>query len=230
MLKNNLLLIFMFFCLSLGTIVTVWASGNEEIVFTEENTLDYINEIALNKVIVIGDSRMEFLLKDDDVRKPINFTFIAKSGAGFNWFLNTAISELEELLDNKDDSYYYHVVFNLGVNDIQYTKDIKEIFESYMDEFAELKEKYADVSFYFLSVNPIDEDLLNKYQPQNIRTNDMIEKLNGYFIDELKDYEDFYYCDAYHDIDFETGDGIHYESVTSQDTLNYIAQSCLKYK
>ncbi len=233
--ENNILFIIIVLCLSIGTLFTVFAeddfTSSEIMLFNDKDIdIDNIENIALNKVIIVGDSRMEFLLDDEDVVKPVNFIFDVKSGAGFDWFQETGEPKLREILDNRDFKYHYHVVFNLGVNDVQYNKGkTKEIFDKYIGEYEKLILEYDDVDFYFLSINPIDEDLLNKSQPYNIRTNDMIERLNEYFENKADNSKDFVYCDSYHALDFGTDDGIHYNSETSQNIIYYIARDCINY-
>ena len=188
----------------------------------------FIN-IALNKIVIVGDSRIEFLLNDEDVTKPVNFIFDVKSGAGFDWFEEVGEPELEDILDNRSSKYHYHVVFNLGVNDIQYVQNVSVIFDNYFKEYKNLINKYHNVDFYFLSINPINEDLLNETQPYNVRTNTYIEELNNHFR-IVSVNNNFKYCDAYNDLEFLTDDGIHYLSKTSQDILNYIARRYINYK
>lgn len=232
--KKKILFIFVF-CICAGTLFTVFAqNGNgsfeHKILSSNYKDLDDINDIALNKIIIVGDSRMEFLLDDEDVEKPVNFIFDVKSGAGFEWFEEVGKPKLEDILNNRDSKYHYHVVFNLGVNDIQYTRDVKKTFDDYFKEYSKLVNEYRNVDFYFLSVNPIDEDLLNESQPYNLRTNKEIEELNDDFSSAILKMNNFKYCDSYNDLEFLTNDGIHYLSKTSQDILNYIARRCVVYK
>ena len=233
--KIKYLFMFIFLFIFIGTLFTVFAQSSDECMNTKflnpkYKNLDDIDKIALNKVVIVGDSRMEFLLDDEDVVKPINFIFDVKSGAGFDWFEETGKPKLEDILNNKDLNYHYHVVFNLGVNDIQYEENVTKTFDDYFKEYQALADKYGDVDFYFLSINPIDEDLLNESQPYNVRTNEDIEKLNDDFKDAILKIDNFKYCDAYNDLEFLTDDGIHYLSKTSQDILNYIARRCVVYK
>ena len=38
-----------------------------------------------------------------------------------------------------------------------------------------------------------------------------------------------YYCDAYHDLDFDTDDGLHYTRETNKKIIKYITDDCIKY-
>ena len=78
-----------------------------------------IKDITYNRVILIGDSRMENILKrKGSIDIPANFKIIAKGGAHIKWFKDEALPYLKELLDSKNSKYKYHVVINQGVNDL----------------------------------------------------------------------------------------------------------------
>ena len=62
---------------------------------------------------------MEYIKdRGDSIDIPSNFNFIALSGTRINWFANDAMNELEKKLKNMDHRYKYHVVINMGVNDL----------------------------------------------------------------------------------------------------------------
>ena len=93
----------------------------------DKNVLKFYNSyvkqdisVPTDYIIVVGDSRMKYLSLDENVTLPVNMKFIAKPGAGFDWFVNTAIKELTLALDNKVENRFYSVVFNMGVNDLNY--------------------------------------------------------------------------------------------------------------
>lgn len=231
--QNNILFILLISCLSIGTLFTVFAQNSDagfEVKFLTSND-NTIKDITLNKVVIVGDSRMELLMNDEKVKKPTNFIFDAKSGAAFEWFKETGEPRLLEILNNRDTDYHYHVVFNLGVNDIQYDKgNIDEISDNYINEYNKIVKRYSDVDFYFLSINPIDEKLLKKSQPENTRTNREIDELNEYFKNSTKQFANYSYCDSHSKLEFLTDDGIHYKSETNQDIVDFIARECVNYK
>ena len=220
------------FGISAVTFITVFAQDQETL--TNPSLINFeakkLKNIVLNKVIIVGDSRMEYLLKDESVKKPVNFTFDAKSGADFSWFKKIGESKLIDILDNRDLNYHYHVVFNLGVNDIQFTKDIEQVASNYIKEYEKIIRKYQNIDFYFLSVNPIDENVINNHFNSNIRTNKNIVKLNAAFKDSTDEFSNYRYCDSYNSLDFKTYDGLHYKNSTNQDIIDYIARSCVQYK
>ena len=192
-----------------------------------------IQNIALNKVVIVGDSRMEYIYnKKDELNIPNNFIFDAKSGAKISWLLETGKPKLEEILDNRDTDYTYHVVFNLGVNDLSSLDNPKVLADDYFEVYNEIISNYSDVEFYFLSVNPIDEDVINERFSSNKRTNEKIEKFNAeiYYNMNRMTKDNVNYCDSYNRLDFNLPDGLHYDSETDQKIIDYIARDCVKFK
>ena len=197
-----------------------------------ENKEDYKKEdynlFSLNKIIIIGDSRMSLIMDSKDKLKiPNNYIFIAANGTKINWLKKTAINKAYNILKNSDDRYKYNVVFNLGVNDLNDNINIYERAHEYYFNYKNLILYFKNVDFYFLSVNPID-DKINDYW-ENIRTNEKIEEFNNYikkFIkkDKLKNT---HYCDSYNELKFKTYDGLHYTRETNIDIVNYIDIYCI---
>lgn len=50
-----------------------------------------------NKIIISGDSRMEFIEDDSEMVLPYNVIFVAKSGMTYDWFSKEAVPEIEKL-------------------------------------------------------------------------------------------------------------------------------------
>lgn len=196
------------------------------------NNYTNINDISFNKVVIVGDSRMEFIYdKKDELDIPKNFIFDAKSGATIDWLIDVGEPRLRDILNNRDTNYKYHVVFNLGVNDLNDDILPKMIADDYLEIYKEVIEDYPDVNFYFLSVNPIDEDVIFDYFPGK-RSDEKIESFNAYFGKYVNEKEDnrVQYCDAYNHIDFGMPDGLHYDDETDQKILNFIARDCINYE
>lgn len=196
------------------------------------NDLDSrIFDISLNKVIIVGDSRMEFIYnKKNKLNIPRNFIFDAKSGAKLDWLIDEGDPVLRDILDNRDSKYKYHVVFNLGVNDLNDDVSPAIMAEKYIEIYKEILLDYSDVKFYFLSVNPIDEKIIEKYFAGR-RTNARIELFNSYiakYVDDINDIN-IQYCDAYNRLNFNLPDGLHYDDETDQKILNFIARDCIDY-
>lgn len=191
-----------------------------------------LNDISLNKVVIVGDSRMEFIYnKKDKLDIPTNFIFDAKSGATIDWLIDTGEPKLREILDNRDTNYKYHVVFNLGVNDLNDDVVSKTIANDYLNIYKNIINDYPDINFYFLSVNPIDEDIIYDYFPGK-RTDEKIEMFNAYFGIYVQNVNDkrIKYCDSYNRLDFNLPDGLHYDDETDQQIIDYISRDCINYE
>ena len=192
----------------------------------------YVKDIRFNKVIIIGDSRMERLRdRGESIKIPSNFSFIVKGGSKIKWFEEKALNDLSDVLDKSDEKYKYHVVINMGVNDLEDYYDYLVYSNSYYILIRQIIKKYPNVNFYFLSVNPIIESILNEWQPWSFRTNDKIEKFNKSLDVKIKlnNFDNYYYCNSNENIDFNIPDGIHYDKNTDQLIVNYVVNSCLKY-
>ncbi len=182
-----------------------------------------INHFYGNKVVIIGDSRMEWI-DESAVNIPLKFKIIAKAGAKISWTVEKALPELEKLINN-DKNYIYHVVVNMGVNDLNSETSVQMLAKQYAEAYSEILDKYDNIRFYLLSVNPVDEEIIYK---SNKRTNDKIEWFNYYLNHYLSSYS-VKYCDSYHHLDFQTPDGLHYDDQTTQKVLDYIGNSCIDY-
>lgn len=187
--------------------------------------------LSINKIIIIGDSRMELINSKKEIFKiPNNITFIAKSGAKIDWLYYIGISKLnDELVDTS--KYKYHVVFNMGVNDLNSNIEVTKLAHKYFTIYSKIIEKYNNVLFYFLSVNPVDEEKIYKYfSKDNKRTNKKIEEFNKYFINKLSKMpiNNAKYCDAYKNIDFYLSDGLHYDTKTNKKIMDFIINDCVK--
>lgn len=231
---NNLVLFLTIGLISSATLFTVFAKPADTITSVNNLALSDSNQelknIVFNKVIIVGDSRMEQISwAEDKLNIPSNFTFDAKGGATIDWFIDTGLVKLNEILNNQIKNYQYHVVLNMGVNDIQ--KDITptKAAQNYISYYEKLFSDNPNVKFYILSVNPIDEVKLPLGSYGNRRTNERIITFNNVLWDNLKDISNVNYCDSYNSLEFSTNDGLHYNMDTNQDILNYIATKCVKY-
>lgn len=199
--------------------------------FDSSNIHDF-KPLKNNKVIIVGDSRMSLI--DDNYNSyqmPKNYEFVAKSGAKIDWFADEAINKIENILDNQEKSYKYHVVINMGVNDMSNVKNAESKSLEYFVYYKKLILKYPDVHFYILSVNPINKKLMNKYWDFMRINNRNIEIFNNTMIQNVNKlkFDMVSYCNSYNNIDFKTYDGLHYKHNTSQDIVNYISNKCIKY-
>ena len=182
----------------------------------------------MNKIIIIGDSRMELINnKREKLKIPDSVVFIARSGAKINWLYDSGIPELYKIINNKK-KYNYHIVFNLGVNDLDDDVSISDLASKYYKIYKQIITNNNDISFYFLSVNPVDENRIYKYFSRyNGRTNKKIEEFNNYFINKLKKEKlnNINYCDSYNNLNFYLPDGLHYD--TNINIMQYIINNCV---
>ena len=191
-----------------------------------------IKNIISNKVIIIGDSRMEFLYnRGNSIKIPSNFSFIALGGTKINWFENDALKKLDLKLKNMDKNYQYHVVINMGVNDLNDLKKAKTHADNYFYLLDKLVFKYSNVDFYFLSVNPIDDRIINRIHIPQYRTTDKINDFNSEMIRliDKENHSNLFYCNSYDSIDFGIPDGLHYDKDTDQRIVDYIVNDCVRY-
>ena len=196
---------------------------------SENNMFKMIDNLKNSKIIIVGDSRMEFIKNDKEIVLPFNLEFVAKSGMRIDWLKKTAIPQVKKILKNKN--YKYYIVVNMGVNDLNSDLKGKEIAEDYFEIYSKLANEYSDVKIYLMSVNPIIEKKLNKIEPLNKRTNKKIKLFNQTIQKELKvsNTENMYYCDAYNNLKFETDDGLHYTQNTNKKIINYIINDCVQF-
>lgn len=191
-----------------------------------------IKDIFYNKVIIIGDSRMEFLNdRGDSIRIPSNFDFIALSGTTIQWFENIALKKLEKKLDKMNEKYKYHVVINMGVNDLNDNEEAIKHADDYYLLFKMLASKYSNVNFYILSVNPINDKVINRFFNPQYRSTSKIKSFNDETINLIDEsyFKNLFYCDSFNNIDFGIPDGLHYDKATDQRIVDYIVNDCVIY-
>lgn len=183
-----------------------------------------------DKILIIGDSRMVGASKAVSLD---NVFFVAKNGATCNYFWEEAVPEAEKILEQYPEDHFT-IFLNLGINDLdkleretkQKELDNKTICDAntYADYYRQLKEKWPTHNFFFLSVNPLDENVLKtgKYKNAIMSTNKKVEEFNEKVASKLSE-KDFLYCDTFHqlmDAGYESPDGLHYSDKTYQDIIN----------
>lgn len=148
--------------------------------------------------ILVGDSRT-VAMKEAMSSSADSTVYIAKEGEGYKWFQETGLAELKSALAESPSKT---VVFNLGVNDV-------ENISLYLTLYKELVQTYPDAAFYFMSVNPVNEE-----KTKGI-TNAQIQNFNG----SLQEIFSTRYLDCYNYLiqnGFDTVDGLHYTQDTSK--------------
>lgn len=201
------------------------------------NSINDQNKIQLelektvnNKIIIVGDSRMEYIEKESDIIDiPVNFSFIALSGSKIDWFEKKAIGLLKNKLDEAKKDINYHVIYNMGVNDLESKNNMFKLSKDYYTLYRDIANEYQNINFYILSINPVDEDKMYKSNGWVGRTDkkvyDYNENIKGMINNDKLD--NIYYCDSYNMISFNSPDGLHYDSKTDQKIVNFIANNCI---
>lgn len=174
---------------------------------TNYNASAYTAAEAENLLIYMGDSRIVGMMSSITNK---SITYIAQSGAGYSWLVDSAIPELANKIEGKK-----FIVLAFGVNDLGNAAN-------YLTKYQELKDTYPNVNIYIMSVNPVDEakEAENGYTV----TNESIENFN----ETMKKSFGENYIDVYAQIkdNFETEDGVHYTTETYKKiheiVINYI--------
>ena len=144
----------------------------------------------VNKIIIIGDSRMELInYERKNLKIPKNIIFIAKSGTKIDWLYSEALSEFYKTI-NKEDKF--KVIFNLGVNDLNSNDDVVTLAKQYLKIYKKIT-NYDNIKFYFLSVNPINESVIDEYFKGSKITNEKIVLFNKTIKNSLKNKNNFKY-------------------------------------
>ena len=170
---------------------------------TKYNASAYTAAEAENLLIYMGDSRIVGMMSSITNK---SITYIAQSGAGYSWLVDSAIPELANKIEGKK-----FIVLAFGVNDLGNAAN-------YLTKYQELKDTYPNVNIYIMSVNPVDEakEAENGYTV----TNESIENFN----ETMKNSFGENYIDVYAQIkdNFETEDGVHYTTETYKKILEIV--------
>ena len=167
------------------------------------STSAYSKAEVENLMVYMGDSRIVGMMS---VITNQSITSIAEVGAGYYWLTNNAMSELENVIQNKK-----FIVLAFGVNDLGNSSN-------YVTKYQEIIDKYPNASVYIMSVNPVDET------KQSTVTNASIESFNSVMSSTFGEN----YIDVYSQIkdDFVADDGLHYAPDTYRKihdiVINYI--------
>lgn len=172
---------------------------------------DNIEDIETG-IIFIGDSRTVGMGKA--VQNEDNVYFIAKVGEGYSWMVNTAIPEVDEVINENNDIDKWIIVSNYGVNDLRN-------IDKYVDKYNELENnEWSDYNLYIMSVNPVDENKCHSV------SNDNIDKFNN----KIKE-NSFNYIDTNNITSeiMQTQDGLHYDNSTYISIYDYTMRCLEEY-
>lgn len=160
-------------------------------------------------IIYIGDSRTVGLEKA--ISKASNEFFVAESKKGYDWFVDTAVPKVNEIIKENPDYKKWTIISNLGINDLGYQ------VSNYISKYNELlTDSWSTYNFCFQSVNPVDES-----KDDVPITNAQIESFNEAIKNNVPNAR---YINTYTTIknNFSSSDGIHYDKETYKNIYNTI--------
>ena len=161
---------------------------------------EVVKDNAGAEILFVGDSRAVGMSKVQDG----HIAYIGKVGAGFEWFKNTALRQIDEFSDRG-----MILVINMGVNDPGNR-------DKYISLINSNKEKWENEGFTvcFASVNPVIDGCSNATE-KSVKTFNRILKEN---------LCDVWYMDSYGYLKkngFDTVDGLHYTLKTYEKLADY---------
>ena len=195
----------------------------DELVFDYSKT----EKAEFLKKVYIGDSRTVGMYNaiyggNDNFISITNDQEIwyAKVSAGYNWFINDAIKQIDYYLLKGN----YEFIFLMGANDLYNAK----LADNYIGIIGDYANNYSKSSFIYVSVNPINDTLSLNHGYSVINknvvdfNNNLIQSINNLKIKNIS------YCDTYKSVisDYVTGDGLHYNAQTYKKIYNII-DTCL---
>lgn len=160
--------------------------------------VEEVAEVEEPELMFIGDSRFVGM----EAVNTLQYGFYCRVGKGYKWYADN-LDDIESYI--KDDTM---IVFGLGVNDLYNIKKYKGLADS--EHFENM---------YFLSVNPVNEELEAKYG-YKVSNSDIIK-----FNEEMESVFGERYIDSYSylvDNGFETVDGLHYSKSTYKAIYEFI--------
>ena len=142
-------------------------------------------------------------------------------GKGYSWFINTAISKVNNKIKTKD----YNIIILMGVNDVG--SNGKSVATKYYNKIYELATTtWKNQNIIFVSVNPVKDGKSNAYMSGvNSFNNEIKSKINSSKLTNLK------YCDTVSSLNMsqiDSGDGLHYNKTGYTKIYNQIKSNCLK--
>ena len=202
-------------------------------------TIDFIKEevpeiIVIPPIVVepskytifVGDSRTNGMCTYLKSEMESTEKCVAKDSQSLKWFQNTAISEVDKILNN-NSSKKYNIIIDLGVNGISASGG-----KNYADTYNELKNgKWSKHNVIVTSVTPIDEARYRSRYGSG-KTNAIIKSFNNNLKNNLN--SNIVYCDIYNDVltlikdskNIEP-DGLHYTKSGSREIYK-LKKACIK--
>ena len=186
---------------------------------SKESTSTSSNKISSN--LFVGDSRTVGMCGTYKLCE--KSSYIAEVGKGYDWFANTAISQI----NNKIKSKNYNIIILMGVNGV--SKTGKSEAQKYYNKISSLvSNTWKKQNVIFVSINPVVDGMSYAYTSGVNEFNSEIKKL----IKNAKK-SNLSYCETNSKLkmsEIDSGDGLHYNKTGYQKIYNIIKKDCLKQK
>lgn len=157
-------------------------------------------------IIFIGDSRTVGM--ENAVAETENIFFVSKVGQGLKWFKETAIEEVAKIKEENGHIKYWTIISNLGVNDLHNANKYKEQYSLL------LKNEWKNDRFYFVTVNPVIDDLTTV-------SNQSIWQFNQIMSEEYQIINTYDFVNSHMD----SKDGLHYSRKLNEKIYEMILDS-----
>ncbi len=180
-----------------------------------------------DKTIIVGDS--EIVAMCENYKLCENNQYFAKIGEGYYWFVHTAISHVNSIVQSGE----YNIVIVLGSNGVGISSsEGTSESEKYFNKVKSLAEgEWKKHNIVYVSVNPCNDSVaasMGYYIKQvaiDAFNKNMKTKISSANLSNLS------FCDTatglnIHEID--AGDGLHYNKKGASQVYNTIKNKCLK--
>lgn len=155
--------------------------------------------------IYLGDSRFVGMNNQCHIDEEENTWVVAKVGEGLKWMQDTALPEIDGIVDDNPDITYWFLITGLGVNDL-----------GNIDKYIKEYDSLDGFEIVLVSVNPMEKSKADKWGYDYNGLSPKIVKFN----DKLKETS-YQYIDVYSQLienGYKTVDGLHY----NKETYKYI--------
>lgn len=174
----------------------------------EENIVNSKPSIFIGDSRTVGMNNVVSDLSDSDI--------VAKESIGYDWFINSGISLVNDKLKNSNESF--NIISWLGVNDLNNV-------DNYFNKYKELAEgDWKNHTIYIVSVGPLNNGI-DKNGKDN---NDLVEVFNEQMSKKISDanISNLKYLDlglTKENMDWEgCNDGVHYGNAAYQNIYEKI--------
>ncbi len=186
---------------------------------SDSGSLSGTATVRKHQIIWVGDSRTLGLRDALHLKERVdNDIFVGRVGEGIHWFQEEGMAEMSDAIEANPD---LPVVINFGVNDPQ-------LVDTYIETYHDMIDAYPDTAFYFLSVNPLDEEFLIEdglvdeavFEDINsLNVAKMNVKLKEKFPDRYIDSASYLKSDG-----FDTVDGLHFSVDTYLKIHDFVVE------